>query len=1454
MSPRLPFKGSVEHATRPTRQGSETVRPEMPPRVEFGPSTSPRTLHPEGLGRPASDASLDTIPPIPAVTIRDSAPTGAALTREQWPLERYWITVPPDLPGPDAEGFRVHRGRRYVDVPNGGTVLLGVDTLTRQYRARLSTDLEAFGPVLLRDTESGLWHPQEAPKPAPSAATDPGTSGLPRPGGGHARPVHRQVADRVAAIINRLRSPHARAKRLFPSMSEEQIGAYIRSLGSDVEAGLSRRETEYKMLKQQLTLWSKELSSTPGAAKDWAEHVTHEVKRCFRRETGTSLKLEPGSGTLPVLEADFSHVRELFLDAVTWTPAADAFLAGFPQLEQLTITRATLDTLPAAIAQMGDLRTLDLSANRIRLDTQTAVTLTALSNLESINLSHNPLNMTPDFSALSGLKVLNLSDTQLDQWPTGLRNQTGLQIVDLRNNRLQEVPQTLLDPPAAQLDATARLNGVTLIEGNAFAPGYWKTLELYWRRLAADHPALPGPAHPQGLRLATDILEVAMVQRMYPNKDAQAAKDFVLHLGDEALTRRLQDFDLLESQLNKYVADNHNGGTVDVDTLSLKLWAPQRLARIIKACWLQESGAILRLPPGNGPLPALTADFSHVRLLNLEDVHWSDAGETFLANFTQLETLSINHSNLRKLPACVGDMDKLINLDLSSNSLELDEPGAAKLSALSRLKVVNLSQNPLKNAPDFSAMSDLTSLDLHSTGINQWPAGLLGKKALTTLDLRNNHLTEVPQANINPEPKQLASITKINGATLLEGNDFPSDYWKTFDRYWRRVHAAHPELMNSAHSAAFDSDNSRAQRYRRLYPGESIKSCREYIWSLEKGTVGTRLASLELEFNTLKTQLDAWIFSGGGNRQGYIRANQLLINAETRNDRTAASQRIISCWRRETSQKLANDRTPIGLELDLSGLRLQSLPDIDADFSHVGSLKLSNMGLSTSPEGFLTRFRHVRWLDLSLNQLRELPPAVSEMNGLTRLFLQSNQIALTEDTARVLSARITLRALWLQDNPQLAIAPDFSQIFDMRSINLANTGIDTFPAGIADQPLLDTVDLSNNRIEEIPDSVIAPPDERLAHTARVNNVTNITHNPLSAETRTRLNHYNDRLIEAEMPLTGRNNLVDTARGIAPVTHRPAVGDPMVRWTAGMSAGQIPARRVQWQTLRDQHGSDGLFNTLERLLDVPAGHNELQRRVWKLIDSITENNPDSERLRSELLERAGEAACCDRAAFTFANLETRAMMHSARTQARDQAQGPQLSALSRALFRLHEVDKVASADIAQREASIIESRRGQGAGVLPAPHVSEEVEIRLFYRHGLKDRLQLPGQPDRMGFAHLVNVSKAQLDAAYEKIIALDNSPEEFQALLSREFWQEFIIHKYQSKFEAQRQPFQERQAILDESYAANTLSFDDYDAQSRALQAPLAIEEAALIETLSRQELAGHATLGTVEEAAGENT
>ncbi|KHA74053.1 hypothetical protein NZ35_08100 [Pseudomonas chlororaphis] len=1263
-------------------------------------------------------------------------------------------------------------------------------------------------------------------------------------------PAHPSLLQRLATTINQLRTPESRARKLFPALNNEEITRLLRSKGEDVRGFLSQREGEYKSLKADLASWIKKTSSeSPNEpAHPSVEHAAEEIKRCWKRQTGETLKLDLGEAFLAPLTADFSHVRTLELSAVAWSDTADTFLGSFPNLEKLSVTRSTLDKLLPGVEKMPVLKALNLNSNRIELSEQTAVKLGALNQLEHLDLADNPLGKTPDFSGMLQLRSLNLSNARLDHWPSGLHEQLALEVVDLRNNQLREIPQEVLNPPRDQLLANARINSVTLIEGNPFPAGYWRSLEVYWRRVATDYPAMRTGSRADAFRLDGDIPEVAMVRRMYPDKDLQAAREYLIGLGDDAenqIAQRIAGFDLLETQLQAYIADSQPGSTsvTGPDRINAT-----RLARIIRGCWLGESDGVLKLPPIYGPLPLLTVDFSHVKTLSLDSVIWSDTANTLLSNCPNLESLTIVHSGLDKLPDKVAGLDKLSHLNLSSNLIKLDKQSALALSGLHQLKQIDLSNNQLRTVPDFSAMSGLQVLNLKNTGIGQWPAGLLDKAGLTSLDLRDNRLNEVPQANLNPTLETLSVIARINNVTRLEGNDFPSSYWRKFDVYWRALKVSHPELMEPTHPAAFDSENSRAQRYRNLYPAKSIKECREFIWNHDSGTVAPRLLALEQEFELLKGQLDDWVFSGGGNRLRYVRANQLQINATTRNDRTTARDRIISCWRRETAQMHAFDGTPIGLELDLSGLTLPTLPDLSMDFSHVGSLRLSGMNLTASPEGFLTRFRHVRWLDMSNNRLRDLPPAVGEMHGMTRLFLQHNQLELNAQTAQILAGRTTLRALWIDNNPQLGVIPDFSQITDMREVNLARTGISQWPTGLFDQPLLTGIDLSNNQITTIPDFVIPLTLERLAHSVQVNSGTLVSNNPLSDASRQQLRAYGERLRLVRTPLNRTSNLISTS---LTVTQRPIARntlEPEPQWTAGLTVDEVSLRKAQWRTLREQEGSDGFFNILASRVH----HADFRRQVWDVIDVITEDNPQSRTLRRELFDRACEAGCTDLAAATFTDLQVLAMTHKARVQARQDMKGGPLMELSKGLFRLKHVDEFAAAEIASSRAIINDPTTSHELRNSHRLRIRDPHEMTMAYRFGLKDRLQLPFQPQSLSFIGMAGVTPAMLDVAYQKVIALNGSPEEFQALVSMDFWQDFIIHKYQTQFDAGRQPFQDRQEILDSQSAQHLLSEAQYKSQTDDVTAQLAIVEATLIQTLTRQELqASSASVTPAEETPG---
>ena len=113
--------------------------------------------------------------------------------------------------------------------------------------------------------------------------------------------------------------------------------------------------------------------------------------------------------------------------------------------------------------------------------------------------------------------------------------------------------------------------------------------------------------------------------------------------------------------------------------------------------------------------------------------------------------------------------------------------------------------------------------------------------------------------------------------------------------------------------------------------------------------------------------------------------------------------------------------------------------------------------------------------------------------------------------------------------------------------------------------------------------------------------------------------------------------------------------------------------------------------------------------------------------------------------------------------------------------------------------------------------------------------QPPKHPGNEG-----NVTARMLDEAYAKVVALDGSAEEFQSLVAKDFWKDFVTNKYRPPFEAQREPYQDRLANLRESQQAGELSEAQYKAQSGELDAQLQIEEASLIEKLTREELTRH--------------
>ena len=609
-----------------------------------------------------------------------------------------------------------------------------------------------------------------------------------------------------------------------------------------------------------------------------------------------------------------------------------------------------------------------------------------------------------------------------------------------------------------------------------------------------------------------------------------------------------------------------------------------------------------------------------------------------------------------------------------------------------------------------------------------------------------------------------------------------------------------------------------------LYPGYSNEQTQALLRSLGDGAV-RELKRRKVELKMLRQDLDRWAATPAWRHVGnYLQQVPEAV-------KQALAERIRQCWSRQTpfvTTEVGGGRRG-GYVLDLSGLNVGELPDLSADFSHVDVLKLRDMGLSLSRcENFLTGFSSLRRLDMSWNRLGDIPQALEAMRDLVRLELERNRVGLTPGGIEVLQGLTRLKTLDLDHN-WLGRLPDFSRMPDLERLNLKNTGITTWPTGLRDQPL-EIIDLRNNGLTDVPDELLDPPAERAHATARLNRVTLLQGNPLSEMVQQRMRDYWTTVLQTRPEWTVLR-LPGAFGGAA-----PARAANMQRWLRDLPAAQLADKRALWHSLAVEPQSGEFFELLNRLGDSYQGlkdYPDLQARVWQMLDAMGRSTD----LRDELFELAGRPACEDRAALSFSYLEVKLMIHNARALVAAKDEAAALVQLAKGLFRLDELERIALQDIQQRRDAINARTDLTDEQKLERLVLIEEVEVRLAYRAGLKDRLALPGQPAGGIFLPWGNVTPAMLDAAASRVLALDDSPQQFQALVGRDFWIDYLKQQHGAAFQALNDTLIANQIELDEAKAAGTLEEADYVSQSEALGLQHKIKEAELIQSLTRTEL-----------------
>lgn len=255
-----------------------------------------------------------------------------------------------------------------------------------------------------------------------------------------------------------------------------------------------------------------------------------------------------------------------------------------------------------------------------------------------------------------------------------------------------------------------------------------------------------------------------------------------------------------ESQLQAYISERLGQGVElwghianlqqQLESLEsgLQLWqrenvsAPisasrSRVAQRILRCWRRQTAQLAgndyRLLIdgerfGNLPVLPIGIDFSHVRHLTLRGAGLTSIDQAFLQRFTGVRQLDLGANQLQALPASIEQMSALEELDLSDNHIVIEAEGSTRLGALSRLRALNLSRNPLGTDLDLGPLLRLNRVYLRGCGLTALPPGILRQAGLEFVDLRNNQISGLDEALFALPAHRLRRI-------VLHDNPLPAD-------------------------------------------------------------------------------------------------------------------------------------------------------------------------------------------------------------------------------------------------------------------------------------------------------------------------------------------------------------------------------------------------------------------------------------------------------------------------------------------------------------------------------------------------------------------------------------------------------------------------------------------------------------------------------------------------------
>lgn len=775
---------------------------------------------------------------------------------------------------------------------------------------------------------------------------------------------------------------------------------------------------------------------------------------------------------------------------------------------------------------------------------------------------------------------------------------------------------------------------------------------------------------------------------------------------------------------------------------------------------------------------ALPAGFRELELFDYDGVR------QLRLTFSFRESLASRLTGLREL--------RLTNQGLYLSSLDI-----TNFRQLEHLRILDLSGNRLPTGtfpvssdtwlPDFSGLN-LQYLGLERVGLSEWPAWINSDSTaqIAEISLANNRISGLPDAILYGE-----STAGLHTRISLQGNALS------------RGAIIGARLSYEAPRARFSFDVDVPQ------------------------PLETNVNELLRQQRELREAVDNWAEASSSTaplNDGQVQARRQI------------GETLGTFWR-----DICADR---GLKLlELNAIDIGDFPQRLPEFFYRRVQYLELDKVTATPEHLDRLLRNFTQLnDLTLRghvtPLAHLPVALVELPALATLRLL-DQGLLIDQAAIEFFARIpALDHLELNGN-SLGTITDVSSLAArrLRWLGLNNVGLQSWPAWL-DELIprgMEILNLDDNQITELPEHILQNPRNDNQHTE-----IGLTGNPLSHDTLRRahiseadwrsysfaIDLPNDILvldydIHSSDPEFSDNEGSDSDGHIHSPRRLPAQeGADIEPWLGG-SVEEDGNYRGVWQQLENSGDAQDLLNLVGRLRHTAdyrtqRSRPELVTRVWRVLEAAAQNtelrltlNGMSEEPLRLLME---SDTCPDGIRLEFNQMEVMIYTRQALLDAPTEQRGQALYQLTRRLYRLEELDRIAREQAGSRD----------------------EAEVRLAYRLQWATELDLPLPPNNMLYRAHARLRPGELDEALGQVKQGENGEPFMTYAAQRDFWVDYLRETYAERFRQLKEAYEAQVTALIDLHPDDNI--EQYAPQITVLEQQFKRDEQNLIRELTNQE------------------